>query len=94
MIKDEVYVSMMYTSPEKYKRDRRRFNVNPANGDSITYMHLNRPEFDILGKKIRFHWKGRHWQYAVLRHCRWLRDLLPQWHAEGESLPQVVHGSR
>lgn len=80
MIKDEVYVSMMYTSPEKYKRDRRRFNVNPANGDSITYIHLNKPEFDILGKKIRFQWHGRTWQYAVLRHCRWLRSLLPAWH--------------
>ena len=82
MIKDEIYVSMMYTSPEKYKRDRRRYNVNPANGDSITYTHLNRPEFAIFGRKIRFHWKGRSWQYAVLRHCRWLRSLLPQWHTK------------
>ncbi|HVT81243.1 MAG TPA: 2-oxoacid:acceptor oxidoreductase family protein [Phycisphaerae bacterium] len=80
MIKDEVYVSMMYTSPEKYKRDRRRFNVNPANGDTITYIHLNKPEFDVFGKKIRFQWHGRSWQYAVLRHCRWLRALLPAWH--------------
>jgi indolepyruvate ferredoxin oxidoreductase len=82
MIKDEVYVSMMYTSPEKYKRDRRRFNVNPANGDSISYIHLNRPEFQIFGKKFRFHWKGRSWHYAVLRHCRWLRTLMPTWHAK------------
>jgi indolepyruvate ferredoxin oxidoreductase len=80
MIKDEVYVSMMYTSPEKYKRDRRRFNVNPANGDSITYIHLNKPEFDVFGKRVRFKWHGRNWQYAVLRHCRWLRTLLPAWH--------------
>ncbi len=29
------------------------FNVNPANGDKITYLHLNRPEFVIGGKKIR-----------------------------------------
>lgn len=82
MIKDEVYVSMMYTSPEKYRRDRRRFNVNPANGDKITYLHLNRPEFEVFGRKIRFYWKGRDWQYAVLRHCRWLRAILPAWHAK------------
>ena len=81
MIKDEVYVSMMYTSPEKYRRDRRRFNVNPANGDKIKYIHLNRPEFVVGGMTVRFHWKGRDWQYGVLRHCRWLRKLLPQWHA-------------
>jgi indolepyruvate ferredoxin oxidoreductase len=80
MIKDEVYVAMMYTSPEKYRRDRRRFNVNPANGDKIKYLHLNRPEFVVGGKHIKFHWKGRDWQMSILRHCRWLRDLLPQWH--------------
>jgi len=85
MIKDEVYVSMMYTSPEKYKRDRRRFNVNPANGDKIKYIHLNRPEFVIAGKTIRFHWKGADWQYRIMRHCRWLRNLLPQWHSEERS---------
>ncbi len=82
MIKDEVYVAMMYTSPEKYKRDRRRFNVNPANGDRIRYLHLNRPEFMIGNFKVRFHLNGRDWQMRVLRHCRWLRKLLPQWHAQ------------
>jgi len=55
--------------------------VNPANGDSISYIHLNRPEFEIFGKKFRFHWKGCSWHYAVLRHCRWLRTLMPTWHA-------------
>ena len=82
MIKDEVYVSMMYTSPEKYKRDRRRFNVNPANGDKITYVHLNRPEFEFAGRKFRFRLKGRDWMFRILRHCRWVRNLLPQWHAK------------
>ena len=81
MIKDEVYVAMMYTSPEKYRRDRRRYNVNPANGDKIKYVHLNRPEFDIAGFKLRFHIKGYDWQMRVLRHCRWLRTLMPAWHA-------------
>jgi indolepyruvate ferredoxin oxidoreductase len=81
MIKDEVYVAMLYTSPEKYRRDRRRYNVNPANGDKIKYLHLNEPEFEIGGVKIRFHLKGRDWQMRILRHCRWLRALLPSWHA-------------
>ncbi|MCL2646995.1 MAG: 2-oxoacid:acceptor oxidoreductase family protein [Phycisphaerales bacterium] len=88
MIKDEVYVSMLYTSPEKYKRDRRRFNVNPANGDKITYLHLNVPEFVIAGKKFRFHFTGRDWMYRVLRHCRWLRNLLPQWHVKETAFRQ------
>jgi indolepyruvate ferredoxin oxidoreductase len=71
---------MMYTSPEKYKRDRRRFNVNPANGDKITYVHLNRPEFELFGRKFKFHLKGRDWQMRIMRHCRWLRGLMPTWH--------------
>ena len=81
LIKDEVYVAMMYTSPEKYRRDRRRFNVNRANGDRIKYIHLNRPEFELGGFKWRFHLRGRDWQMRILRHCRWLRRLLPAWHA-------------
>ncbi len=81
MIKDEVYVAMMLTSPEKYKRDRRRFNVNPANGDKIKYVHLNKPEFVIGNRTFKFHFKSRDWQLGILRHCRWLRDLMPQWHA-------------
>ncbi len=85
MIKDEVYVAMLYTSPEKYRRDRRRYNVNPANGDKMKYVHLNRPEFDIAGFKVRFHLKGYNWQMRVLRHCRWLRVLMPAWHAREKS---------
>jgi indolepyruvate ferredoxin oxidoreductase len=82
MIKDEVYVAMLYTSPEKYKRDRRRFNVNPANGDKIQYLHLNRPEFVIGGRTWRFAIKGRDWQMRIIRHCRWLRNLMPKWHGQ------------
>ena len=93
MIKDEVYVSMMYTSPEKYRRDRRRFNVNPANGDKITYIHLNRPEFEIFGRKVRFYWKGRSWQYAIMRHCRWIRDPAAV-AREGTRVSRVVHEPR
>ncbi len=80
MIKDEVYVAMMYTSPEKYKKDRRRYNVNPANGDRIKYVHLNRPEFTVAGRTFRFHWKSSDWQMRIVRHCRWLRTVLPGWH--------------
>ncbi|HVS72712.1 MAG TPA: 2-oxoacid:acceptor oxidoreductase family protein [Phycisphaerae bacterium] len=92
MIKDEVYVSMLYTSPEKYKRDRRRFNVNPANGDKITYVHLNRPEFVLGGKHVKFHWKSRDWQVRVLRHCRWLRAILPSWHAKEKTFREWYTG--
>jgi len=80
LIKDEPYVAAMLTSPEKYKRDQRRFKVNPARGDKITYKHYNRPEFMLFGRSIKFHWRSRDWQLRIMARCRWLRDVLPGWH--------------
>jgi indolepyruvate ferredoxin oxidoreductase len=80
LIKDEIYVSTLLTSPEKYKRDRKRFNVNPERGDKITYRHHNRPEFDIFGRRIRFEWKARDWQLRIMSSGAFLRKILPGWH--------------
>jgi len=80
LIKDEPYVSALLTSPEKYKRDRRRFNVNEARGDKIVYRHHNRPEFDVLGRRVRFEWKSKDWQLRLMSGCRGLRKWLPGWH--------------
>jgi indolepyruvate ferredoxin oxidoreductase len=80
LIKDEVYVSALLTNPEKYKRDRRRFNVNPERGDRIVYKHHNRPEFEVLGRKIRFEWKSRDWQLRLMANGSLLRRFLPGWH--------------
>ncbi len=82
LIKDEIYVASLLTNPEKYKRDRRRFSVNPTQGDRIVYRHHNRPEFDVLGKRIRFEWKSRDWQLRLMARCTALRKLLPQWHTQ------------
>lgn len=80
LIKDEVYVASLLTNPEKYKRDRRRFNVNPERGDRIIYRHHNRPEFELLGMRIRFEIKSRDWQLVAMSKMRFLRKLLPSWH--------------
>jgi len=80
LIKDEPYVAAMLTNPEKYKRDQRRWKVNPARGDKIRYVHLNRPEFEIFGRKVRFHWKSRDWQLRIMARLGWVRSLLPGWH--------------
>jgi len=82
LIKDEVYVSAMLTSPEKYRRDRRRFNVNPDRGDKIIYKHHNRPEFEILGRKVRFQWTASDWQLRIMSGCGFLRKWLPGWHTK------------
>jgi indolepyruvate ferredoxin oxidoreductase len=80
LIKDEPYVAAMLTSPEKYKRDQRRWKVNPARGDRIVYRHHNRPEFEILGRKIQFRWRSRDWQLRLMAGATWLRKLMPRWH--------------
>ncbi len=80
LIKDEIYTAAMLTSPEKYKRDKRRFNVNPERGDRILYKHHNRPEFEVLGRTIRFEWKSRDWQLRLMAGCGFLRRMLPGWH--------------
>ena len=77
LIKDEIYVSAMLTSPEKYKRDRRRFNVNPANGDRIVYRHFNVPEIHLLGRTFRLPpIRTRDWQLRVMSKMRFLRPIL------------------
>jgi indolepyruvate ferredoxin oxidoreductase len=80
LIKDEPYVAAMLTSPEKYKRDQRRYKVNPARGDKITYRHHNRPEFVVFGRSIRFEVRTTDWQLNLMKRCGWLRKLLPGWH--------------
>lgn len=80
LIKDEIYTAAMLTNPEKYKRDRRRFNINPERGDRVIYRHHNRPEFDLFGWKVRFEWKSRDWQLRLMARARPLRKLLPRWH--------------
>ena len=79
-IKDEIYVAHLLTSEEKHRRDRARYDVDPARGDRIHYSHINRPHFDVLGLPIEFDMRGRQWQMRVMRHLKILRRVLPAWH--------------
>ncbi len=82
VIKDEVYVAHLLSSEEKKQRDRDRYHIDPALGDKVVYGHLNRPEFVIGGRKLRFHLKSRQWMLRLMRHAKVLRRILPAWHAE------------
>ncbi len=81
-IKDEVYVAHLLTSPEKRERDRIRYCIDPLNGDRVVYRHLNRPEFTIFGKTIRWDMETRDWQLQIMKRLKGLRQLLPGWHRE------------
>jgi indolepyruvate ferredoxin oxidoreductase len=79
-IKDEIYVAQLLTSEEKHRRDRARYQVDPARGDRIAYRHLNRPQFTILGRDIAWDLKTRDWMLRLVKHMKWLRRALPEWH--------------
>src|SRR5262249_39133614 len=79
-IKDEVFVAYQLTSAKKYARDRERYDVDPARGDRIAYVHLNRPAFDVLGMHLEWDMRSRDWMLRLARRARFLRRLLPAWH--------------
>jgi indolepyruvate ferredoxin oxidoreductase len=81
-IKDEVYVAYLLSSEEKYERDRERYNVHPELGDKLVHRHLNRPEFVVAGRTIRFKMRTRPWMLRLMRRGKFLRRLMPAWHAK------------
>jgi indolepyruvate ferredoxin oxidoreductase len=76
LVKDEFYVAHLLTSFEKLRRDRQRYNVNPANGDRIRYKRTFHPRF--FGKQIDI--RVPHWALYVLRKFRFMRRILPGYH--------------
>lgn len=81
-IKDEIWVAHLLTSEEKYARDRERYGIDPDRGDHIIYRHINRPEFVIGGRKVRFKIRSRDWMLRAMRECRFLRRWFPTWHVK------------
>jgi indolepyruvate ferredoxin oxidoreductase len=75
LIKDEFYVSYLLTSYEKLRRDRQRYNVNPANGDRIKYRRVFHPRF--FGRQVDI--RLPHWCLYVIRNLRFLRRPM-FWH--------------
>lgn len=82
LIKDEVYVAHLLTSPEKRARDKERYHLDERRGDKISYSHLNRPRFVVFGRSIEFNWTSKPWQLQIMKRAKWLRRLLPDWHKE------------
>lgn len=82
VIKDEIYVAHLLTSEEKYRRDRVRYQIDPARGDRIEYRHLNRPQFRIFGFDIAWNMRTRDWMLRVMSRMKVLRRILPDWHRQ------------
>lgn len=80
-IKDEIFVAHLLTSVEKRRRDFARYRIDPKRGDRVIYRHLNRPEFTVFGFTFRFHVVTSDWQLNIMKRMKFLRKLLPAWHA-------------
>ena len=82
LIKDEVYVAHLLTSEEKLARDKALYKVDTQNGDRIEYVHLIRPHFTVMGLDFEADIDTRNWQLNLMKRMKFLRRLLPQWHAK------------
>jgi indolepyruvate ferredoxin oxidoreductase len=81
-IKDEIYTPLLLTDEEKLERDKIRYNIDEENGDRIKYIHLNRPEFEVAGKQVRFNlpkWLAHNWLMNMFKHAKFARGLLARW---------------
>ncbi|MCD4700083.1 MAG: FAD-dependent oxidoreductase [Phycisphaerae bacterium] len=82
LIKDGVFLAELSTSHEKYARDREKYDVNPANGDKISYRHLWHWKMKIGPWKWNMSMTVYDWMLHILKHSRYLRKLLPGWHKD------------
>jgi len=78
-IKDEIYVAYLLTCEEKYRRDHRRYNIDPTRGDRIRYRHFNRPHFRFLGRDFRPDLKLGDLPLRLMARMKFLRHLFSSW---------------
>lgn len=86
-IKDEVFVAHQMISPVKQSRDSA---VYSRLGKSYAITRINRPSFDLGARKIEFDLSPRYWMLAVMRHQRWLRNVLPAWHRRERDISMAI----
>ena len=70
----------MLTAPEKFRRDRALYRIDESRVDRLSYVHLNRPAFTVLGRNIEFDFRSRNWQLSIMKRLGFLRRCLPGWH--------------
>ena len=76
-VKDEVFISHMMVSPMKRARDAKAFK---SLGTGFRISRINRPAFEVFGKKIEFDISPSDWMLKSMRHLRILRIFLSAWH--------------
>jgi indolepyruvate ferredoxin oxidoreductase len=86
-IKDEVFVSHLMISPLKKSVDEANYREL---GAKFEVVHINRPAFDLWGKKIEFDFSPKPWMLKIMRHLRLLRIFMPDWHKKEKSISTSI----
>jgi indolepyruvate ferredoxin oxidoreductase len=86
-VKDEVFVSHAMISPQKIAEDKARFGHL---GTGYKIVRINRPAFEILGKKIEFDISPKTWMLKIMRHMRLLRLFLRSWHSTERKIGSTI----
>lgn len=76
-VKDEVFVSHIMISPMRRVSDIEKYQNL---GTGFRKVFINRPSFDVGSKKMAFDFSPRPWMLKGMRHARFLRIILPNWH--------------
>ncbi|MBT3198947.1 MAG: glutamate synthase small subunit [Phycisphaerales bacterium] len=80
LIKDIVFTAELATSPEKFHRDNEKYNVNPANGDKISYRHLLTVELPIPLWRPTVNIAAPTWLMKTIKRMPWLRSVFTRSH--------------
>ena len=86
-IKDEVFVAHLMSSPGQHQINQKAYSKL---GSSYKVTHINRPRFDIFGKVIEFDINPKKWMLKIMRHMRYLRRLMPQWHQKEKKIAAFI----
>ncbi|MCK5113318.1 MAG: FAD-dependent oxidoreductase [Phycisphaerae bacterium] len=79
LIKDSVFEAELGTAPEKFAHDRKKYNVNPANGDRISYRYLWKRKLSFAGREVLLRLSLQKHQLELLKRMAWIRPLLKRW---------------
>ncbi|MEM9415357.1 MAG: DUF6537 domain-containing protein [Planctomycetota bacterium] len=89
IVPDEVYLAALLTSPARYRRDRRRFNLALEHGDKVSYRHVVRPEFDLFKRHIAFNLTLGERALRLLARLRFIRRVRTGWYREQRDLREL-----
>jgi indolepyruvate ferredoxin oxidoreductase len=86
-VKDEVFVSHIMISPQKRAEDAKRF---AHLGKDFSLVRINRPAFEVFGRKVEFDVSPKDWMLKIMRHMRLLRLFLRSWHSKERRIASEI----